>query len=151
MILDDNDIICSEACYNKMVKAKLLLTVQGSVPSTAKVVRFGHNDGPSESVNSISVLMIWLPTKCNYSRWRGRDKFSGVTKTLLASSIVNLIHDQLGVTGTQKHAINKIGTNEADYRSASDWLRVTGSGVVCQISGREYVMKLCPFFMICKM
>ena len=129
-----------------MVKGKILLAVQGSVPSTAKVTRFWHNDGPSESVNSISVLMSWLTTEGNYSRWRGGDKFSGVTKKSLASSIVNLIHDQVGVTRTQKHVINKIGTIEADYRSASDWLGATGSGVVCQISVREYVMKLCPFF-----
>ena len=143
----DDDIICSKACYNKLVKAKLLLLAAAdSVPTSAKITRFWHNDGPTDSINSLSVLMSWLTTEGNYSRWRGGDKFSGVTKKVLATSIVNLIHEQVGVQREQKHVINKISTIEADYRQASDWLGATGSGVECQISVREYVMKLCPFF-----
>mmetsp|Transcript_48919 Transcript_48919/g.57146 ORF Transcript_48919/g.57146 Transcript_48919/m.57146 type:complete len:410 (-) Transcript_48919:149-1378(-) len=146
LVFDDNDIICSKACYNKMVKGKLLKAAKDSVPSGAKVTRFWHNDGPNDSINSLSVLMNWLTTEGNYSRWRGGDKFSGVTKKTLATSIVNMIHDQVGVQRNQKHVINKITTIESGYRAASDWLGATGAGVECQISVKEYVMKLCPFF-----
>eukprot|EP00592_Proboscia_alata_P017476 CAMPEP_0194397946 /NCGR_PEP_ID=MMETSP0174-20130528/125830_1 /TAXON_ID=216777 /ORGANISM="Proboscia alata, Strain PI-D3" /LENGTH=305 /DNA_ID=CAMNT_0039194187 /DNA_START=408 /DNA_END=1322 /DNA_ORIENTATION=- len=154
-----------------MVKGKLLKAAKDSVPSGAKVTRFWHNDGPNDSINSLSVLMNWLTTEGNYSRWRGGDKFSGVTKKTLATSIVNMIHDQVGVDKfsgvtkktlatsivnmihdqvgvqrNQKHVINKITTIESGYRAASDWLGATGAGVECQISVKEYVMKLCPFF-----
>ena len=146
LTFDDRDVICSKACYNKMVKGKLQVLARNAVPSSAKVTRFWHNDGPTDSINSLSVLMSWLTTEGNYSRWRGGDKFCGVTKKSLATSIVTMIHDQVGVQRQQKHVINKITTIEADYRNASDWLGATGSGVECQISVREYVMKLCPFF-----
>ena len=94
---DDTDVICSKACYNKMVKGKLQVVAKNAVPSSAKVTRFWHNDGPTDSINSLSVLMSWLTTEGNYSRWRGGDKFCGVTKKSLATSIVTMIHDQVGV------------------------------------------------------
>ena len=90
--------------------------------------------------------MSWLTTEGSYSPWRGGDNFSGVTKKTLAKSIVSMIYDQVGVQRNQKHVIDKITTIETDYRTASDWLGATGSGVECQISVREYVMKLCPFY-----
>ena len=108
LTFDDRDIICSKACYNKMVKGKLQVLARNAVPSSAKVTRFWHNDGPTDSINSLSVLMSWLTTEGNYSRWRGGDKFCGLTKKSLASSIVSLIHDQVGVQRKQKHVINKI-------------------------------------------
>jgi len=108
-----------------------------------KASRFWHSDGrngPTDSTNSLSVLMNWFTTDGNYSRWRGGDKIT------IATSIVNMIHEQVGVSRTKKQVINKITSIESDYRSASDWLGATGSGVDCQIQIRDYVMKLCPFF-----
>jgi len=77
---DMTDIICSKACYNKMVKVKLLPSdsVPGGTPT-----RFWHSDGrtgPTDPTNSLSVLMNWFTTEGNYSQWRGGDKHSGQTK-----------------------------------------------------------------------
>lgn len=70
----------------------------------------------------------------------------GQQKKSLATSIVNRIYEQVGVQRNLKHVINKITTIEKDYRTASDWLGATGSGVECKSSVKEYVMKLCPFY-----
>ena len=51
LTFDDRDVICSKACYNKMVKGKLLVVARNAVPSSAKVTRFWHNDGPTDSIN----------------------------------------------------------------------------------------------------
>eukprot|EP00979_Chaetoceros_neogracilis_P011634 scaffold2927_cov268-Chaetoceros_neogracile.AAC.39 len=78
-----------------MVKGKL----QDAVPSSAKVTRFWHNDGPTDSINSLSVLMSWLTTEGNYSRWRGGDKspLSSLTIVMLRTGL-----EQLGQVSNAK-------------------------------------------------
>lgn len=110
-----------------------------------KQSRFWGSDGPNEFISSMSVLVDWLTTADNYSKWRGGDKHSGVTKKTLASGIGLLIKDKVGVTRTSKDVQNKIESIERDFRGASDWLGQTGAGLE---SGaiKEHIDRICPLY-----
>ena len=81
---NDTDIVCSKRCFNKLLKKK------SEIPKPP-TTRFWGNDGPNKFISSMSVLMDWLTTANNYSKWRGGDKHSGTTKKTLASVIAGLI------------------------------------------------------------
>ena len=41
---------------------------------------FWHNDGPNDQVNSLQILLDWMTTESNYTKWKGSDNNSGITK-----------------------------------------------------------------------
>ncbi|KAG6961983.1 hypothetical protein JG687_00007393 [Phytophthora cactorum] len=59
-----------------------------------------HNDGPDDSVSSLTILLDWLTTEGNYNKWRGGDKQSGETK---ASQSVKLRSCYLYVLARNDH------------------------------------------------
>jgi hypothetical protein len=111
----------------------------------APTTRFWGNDGPTPFVSSMSILMDWLTTGSNYSKWRGGDKHSGMTKKTLSSTIGVLIKEQIGVNRAPKDVQNKIECIERDFRAASDWLAQTGAGLE---SGevKAYITKTWPLY-----
>ena len=132
------DIVCSKRCFNKLLKKKI-------EPPKTSTTRFWGNDGPTPFVSSMSILMDWLTTGSNYSKWRGGDKHSGMTKKTLSSTIGALIKEQIGVTRAPKDVQNKIECIEQDFCSASDWLAQTGAGLE---SGevKSYISKTWPLY-----
>ncbi|KAG3099119.1 hypothetical protein PI124_g21753 [Phytophthora idaei] len=98
-----------------------------------------HNDGPDDSVSSLSVLLDWLTTEGNYNKWRGGDKQSGENKAVLAAQISTLIHEK-GITHLRKpkDIITKISQLEQSFSDAVDFLNNTGAAT----SDREKVPAL---------
>ncbi|KAE9152550.1 hypothetical protein PF006_g3254 [Phytophthora fragariae] len=116
-------IACGKRCFNSLGKA-------ARAPSKLvkkRVLR--HNDGPSPNVSSISVLIDWLTTGTNYTRYRGGDDQCGDSKNTLARENVQLIEEaDITTTRNAKDITNKITTLEASFWAAEDWLNNTGQG-----------------------
>jgi len=132
------DVICSKRCFTKLLKTKIN-------PVVKKTSRFWGNDGPNDFISSMSILVNWMTSNQNYSKWRGGDKHSGTTKKTLASMISNLIFEQIGVERSAKHVQNKIECLEKDYRNASDWLNQTGAGLDSGLA-KTHIQKICPLY-----
>ncbi|GMG16899.1 unnamed protein product [Phytophthora fragariaefolia] len=110
-----------------------------------------HNDGPNDSVSSLSVILDWITTQGNYKRWRGGDKQSGETKNAIAAQISGLI--QASGVKTQrksKDIITKIGQLEQSYRDAVDFLSNTGAGITDETSLQEAILRRCPHYDVLK-
>jgi hypothetical protein len=56
--------VCSKRCYNAIMKSQRLAVL--AQPARKRVP--WHNDGPNDSVSSLSVLMNWLASGNNYGR-----------------------------------------------------------------------------------
>jgi hypothetical protein len=137
----ETDAVCGKRCYNKIIKART-----AKPPPRLKVSRFWNNDGTTPFVNSMSVLMDWITTEGNYSRWRGGDKQSGATKKTLPSLIAEKIQEEAGTERTGKDVQNKIVSIESQYRCAADWLANTGQGVTDKTQLRTAVLERCPHY-----
>lgn len=117
-------------------------------PKTKKMCRTKwNNDGPNDSISSMSVLLDWLTTHGNYARWRGGENLTGETKAVLASQIATLM-TKSGIISVRnpKDIINMIGRLEHSYREAIDFLRNTGSGITNEASLKEAIMNRCPYY-----
>ncbi|RLN81694.1 hypothetical protein BBJ28_00025167, partial [Nothophytophthora sp. Chile5] len=103
-----------------------------------------NNDGPSEEVSSLSVLLDWLTTEGNYSKWRGDDNNSRETKTILAGQISAQIQRN-GITTVRKakDIVSKISQLEQSFRVAVDFLRNTGAEITDEASLQEAIEKRC--------
>ncbi|KAG3154152.1 hypothetical protein PI126_g9774 [Phytophthora idaei] len=110
-----------------------------------------QNDGPDDSVSSLSVLLDWLTTEVNYNKWRGGDKQSGETKVVLAAQISTLIHEK-GITHFRKpkDIITKISQLEQSFRDAVAFLNNTGAGITNESSLQQAIEKRCPHNSILK-
>ena len=137
--LKDAPGVCGKRCHNKRVP-------KANDEETIKRVLW-HNDGPDAGTSSQSVLIEWLTTHGNYKRWRGADRYSGVTKKTLASNILEAMK-QKGITTDRSvgNVCDKISSIEISFRKAIDWLDGTGAGVTNNESLESYVKRLCPFF-----
>ena len=133
-----NTIICGKRCFNKS---------QDTANQTKAKRLYWHNDGPTENVNSESILLDWLTTQGNYEKWKGGAKNSGETKKTLASQISSLMKDKgVLVTRNAKNIIDKVGHIERTFKEASDWLRQTGQGVEDEESIKKAVLKRCCYY-----
>lgn len=132
--------VCGKRCWNKSLKP---------TPKPADDTRrvFWHTDGPSEDVNSLSVLIEWLTHEGNYTKWKGGNKHSGVTKNTLASQIVAEIKSKgINIERTAKDVVQKILTMEQNFKKAIDFLDGTGAGITDEESLVAAVKKICPYY-----
>jgi hypothetical protein len=106
-----------------------------------------HNDGPDSTVSSLSILLDWLTTEGNYTRWRGGDKHSGETKTVLASQIAARISASgVGTIRKPKDIVTKISQLEQSFRDAIDFLSNTGAGITDETSLQQAIERRCPHY-----
>ncbi|GMF41588.1 unnamed protein product [Phytophthora fragariaefolia] len=103
-----------------------------------------NNDGPTEEVSSLSVLLDWLTTEGSYARWRGGDSHSWETNAALATQIATFITSRGVTTGRKgKDIVNKVGQLEQSVREAVDFLSNTGAGITDELSLKAAIEKRC--------
>ena len=75
--------VCSKTCYKKAEKQLI------SQPNRVGWDKDGPG-GPSDSLNSESILMEWLLTEGNYRKWRGDKSNNGTRKMAYAKQLSDL-------------------------------------------------------------
>ena len=95
------------------------------------------NDGIDGGPSSMSILLDWLTTEGNYSRWKGSETQKGIStwlglkggvkKETLCTEICNLIKNAGIMTRNNADIRTKIGSIEQAFRKAADFLEHTGS------------------------
>jgi hypothetical protein len=105
--------------------------------------------GPDDTNTSMSILLKWLLSEGNYSKYRGGPASNGKGKLYWAA----LISSDMKRAGVRKYrspkAIkNKIILLEDSFKHAHDWAGQTGAGVKEDDprSFNEYVLKKCPYY-----
>ena len=95
-----------------------------------------NNDGPTEDVNSLSILLRWITAEGNYNRYRG-DIQHGKTKSAIAGEIVSLMEGQ---------GIAKSLTAAKDVMTKICSLEYTGAGIEDEATLKAAVTKRCRFY-----
>lgn len=140
----DQGPLCSKRCYNLVSKKK----------SDVKVPRQGerhripwHNDGPTEALSSISLLIEWLNIGETYRDWRGADSNTGKTKAVMANHFLQWKAAKGNSTPrNSKQVITKVGQLESDFRRAEDWKRSSGQGTMNEANIDEIILSMCPYY-----
>jgi hypothetical protein len=111
-----------------------------------------NNDGPlggDGSINSESILLDWLCTEGNYTRYRGKDN-NGTRKKDFCDQIARKIKEAgIRRERTAKQIQSKIEYIENSFRKAHDWTTTeTGTGLQEHDVGtfRQSVERICPYY-----
>ncbi|KAE8965687.1 hypothetical protein PR001_g28651, partial [Phytophthora rubi] len=137
-----NSAACGKRCYNALVK---LSKKAAAPPPTGKKRVMWHNDGLSDDVSSLSVLIDWITDGDNYDRYRGGEEQNGETKVALAEQVSRLISFKgIKTMRSAKDITSKISSLESSYRAAVDWLAATGQGVKDESTLRQRILERCP-------
>jgi hypothetical protein len=114
---------CSKTCHKKIAKA---------LAGDCSLMRRWEEDGPggpSDTVNSMSILLDWLLTEGNHSKWRGHQN-NGTRKNGFGQQLSNLFKSKgIKVDRTAQAVVKKIQSIEGQFSAAHDWVNKTGQGV----------------------
>jgi len=125
-------LVCSAKCLRTINKISLKTPALEPGP----VGIFWHNDGPTEHVSSLSILLDWLTTEGNFSKYRGGgdpndksctsgsknkgDYHEEISKLMLSKGVIRSPHAIKG----------KIPELVKCYLTAKKWMMNTGQGII---------------------
>ena len=129
--------VCTKKCYIALQKA-------WSGSKSILWTKDGRN-GPSDPVNSMSILIDWLTTEGNFSLFWGNNE--GKTKLAICEEVANIMKEK-GIVGkrTGKLILDKILVIEKSFKVAHDWINQTGQGVDDTEQFEQAVTKRCQFY-----
>ena len=141
--LPGNHVACTKACYNAATKALSGNTGRGNWTSDGK----GGTDDPH---TSMKILLDWMTTEGNYSRFCGKDN-NGVKKQQFANSLAEKMREETcSETRNAKQVLDKISRIETSFREAYEFANsVTGAGIQDEQgeeSFKDLVRKKCPYY-----
>jgi hypothetical protein len=129
--------VCTKKCYNVVQKTQF-----GS--ERTLWTRDGPG-GPHDSVNSQSLLIDWMTTGSNFSRFRGNNE--GKTKLAICEEIAAVLKEKkIIIERPAKQILDKIHSIEKSFKAAHDWINHTGQGVDDREQFREAVLKRCLYY-----
>lgn len=134
-------VVCGKRCFNAITKGRLVGATNG-IPAPASIKHDAsattwvpgsterkkrspwNSDGPSATVNSLSVLLGWLREPKNYARWvNGGDETKFETKAAIAMQILALIKAKGIETDRNRNDVfAKIYQLEKSFAEASEWV-----------------------------
>lgn len=105
------------------------------------------NDGPNSNVHSLQVLLDWMTTAGNYSRFTGGAGQRGETKQSIAVEIQNHIRESgIVVNCTTDSIIHKIKELISSYKDAHKVKHMTGQGIVDKDEIDDEVYGICKYY-----
>jgi hypothetical protein len=114
---------CSKTCHKKIGK------VLAGECSLARRWEEDGPGGPNDPVNSMSILLEWLLTEGNHSKWRGHQN-NGTRKNGHGQQLSDLFKKKgIKVERTAQAVVKKIQSIEGQFSTAHDWVNKTGQGV----------------------
>mmetsp|Transcript_35202 Transcript_35202/g.85283 ORF Transcript_35202/g.85283 Transcript_35202/m.85283 type:complete len:315 (-) Transcript_35202:1446-2390(-) len=132
---------CTKTCY----------TVIQSSKSSSRIPwdKDGPNGPEDDQVNSERILLEWLLTDSNYSKYRGNGNY-GTSKTQFCKQIANLIQSKgVVVERTDTQVRDKICGLERSFKAARDFMyRETGVGLKATDEGtfQDLIRKKCKHY-----
>lgn len=106
--------VCSKTCYNKVNKDVV------QTPNRLPWDKDGEN-GPADSVTSMSILLAWLLDEGNYRKFRGTDN-NGTSKMQYGQVLSDRMKDASCRTPrTAEAVVKKIQEIETKFVRAHDW------------------------------
>jgi len=144
---------CSLGCSGKKTKELKQETNKPAADSADCKIAW-DNDGPTDQVSSLSILIDWLTTEGNNTKYHGCTKDQsltegGVRKSEYQQQICNLIAAAGIKTPRTPSAVkNKIEWLASMYTGTSDWINQTGSGITDELDLQTAVLKRFPHFYI---
>lgn len=133
--------VCGKRCLNTWLKAQEESNNPIDGPPKKKRIMW-EKDG------SLKLLLNWLTTEENYSKYCGGNNNDGTTKKAMHKSIAAMMSETTDglIERSAKDIECKINKLESQFRNASDWLAGTGSGIDDPGKIEDYVKKLCPYY-----
>jgi hypothetical protein len=137
-------VVCTKKCYEKAEKAR-----NGAATGTALLWSKDGRQGPNDPMNSEAILIQWLATPGNYSRYKGKNNY-GKKKIQFADDIAKRINDAgVRVKRDKERVKAKIEHIESSFKSAHDFSNTeTGAGLKDNNEGtfKEIVLRKCPWY-----
>ncbi len=86
-----------------------------------------EEDGVNGGKSSLDIILDWITTGTNYSRWKGDSE--GATKETLCGEVVSLMNDAKIYHRKNADIRAKLSEFQTSYNKARDWSENTGEGI----------------------
>jgi hypothetical protein len=118
-------VACTKGCYKEYMKA-----VNGTGDSSRGKWTSDGIKGPDDAHTSMKILIDWMTTEGNYSKYRGKDN-NGVTKMQFATILAERMRNEtLSTERNAKQVMDKISRVEESFRTAHEFATSqTGAGI----------------------